>query len=133
MKTTAFALKYVLICSAMFSAQAFCAEPGPSGKNPDDQYLFHPDKSKQTDFNTDVRPLHAESLQGFDCMDRDGDGYLSGNELEARGKCVEHAAKRGLATSRRTALVLDLMDADRDRRVSKREFNIWNEMRLQQN
>jgi hypothetical protein len=66
-------------------------------------------------------------------MDGDGDGYLTKNELEARGECVENAAKRGLAASRSTYHVLDLMDADRDRRVSKREFNIWNEMRSQQN
>ncbi|MBE94826.1 hypothetical protein [Marinobacter sp.] len=133
MKSTALVLKYFVVCSALAIAPALWAESATSDKNSDDQYLYHPDKSKQTDFNTDVQPLHKESLQGFDCMDRDGDGYLSMSELGARGECVENAAERGMATSRRTSLVFDLMDADRDRRVSKREFNIWNEMRLQQN
>lgn len=31
----------------------------------------------------------------------------------------------------RTALVMVQMDADRDRKVSRREFNIWNEMQTQ--
>ena len=66
-------------------------------------------------------------------MDQDGNGYLTASELETRGECVENAEKRGLETSTRTSVVLGLMDADRDRRVSKREFNIWNEMRSQQN
>ena len=106
---------------------------GPSGQKSENQYLFHPDESKQTDFDTDVEPLHEESLQGFDCMDRDDDGYLSENELDARDECVNNAKERGLEASSRTALILDLMDADRDLRISKREFNIWNEMRSQQN
>lgn len=126
-------LKYLVLCCAIASAQASLADSASSGEDSDDQYLFHPDESKQTDFETDVEPLHEESLQGFDCMDRDDDGYLSENELEARGECVNNAKERGLEASDRTALILDLMDADRDLRVSKREFNIWNEMKAQQN
>lgn len=132
MKTTMLALRRLIIASALVSAQAWCAEPAAPGENSDEQYLFHPDESKQKNFDTDVEPLHESSLQGFNCMDRDGDGYLSNAELETRGECVDNAAKRGLETSKRTSMVLDLMDADRDRRVSKREFNIWNEMRAQQ-
>ena len=132
MKTKAQVLKYFVICSVIVSAPVLGAESMPLNKNSDDQYLFHPDKSKEIDFNTDVQPLHEESLQGFDCMDSDGDGDLTNNELEVRGKCIENAAKKGMETSRKTSVVLDLMDADRDRRVSKREFNIWNEIRSQQ-
>lgn len=132
MKMKCLTLKYLVMCCVMVSAPALYAEPTPSSENSDDKYLFHPDKSKQTDFDTDVQPLHEKSLQGFDCMDRDEDGYLSESELEARGECVVNAEERGLDASDRTSLVLDLMDADRDLRVSKREFNIWNEMRSQQ-
>lgn len=126
-------LTYLFLCCAMVSAQALSEESTSAGEESDEQYLFHPDESKQTDFDTDVDPLHEESLQGFDCMDRDKDGYLSESELEARDECIDNADARGLEPSTRTALVLALMDADRDLRVSKREFNIWNEMRLQQN
>jgi Ca2+-binding EF-hand superfamily protein len=108
------------------------AERMDSNEESVDQYLFHPDKSKQKDFDTDVNPLHEEALQGFDCMDKDGDGYLLKSELEAREQCVDNAKERGLEASSRTPVILDLMDADRDSRVSKREFNIWNEMRFQQ-
>ncbi len=126
-------LKYLVLCCAMASAQASFAEEGSSGEDSDDQYLYQPDESRLPDFETEVEPLHEESLQGFDCMDRDGDGYLSEDELENRDECVSNAKERGLEASTRTALILDLMDADRDLRVSKREFNIWNEMKVQQN
>jgi hypothetical protein len=116
----------------MASAQASFAEEGATGEDSDDQYLYQPDESKLTDFETDVVPLHEESLQGFDCMDRDDDGYLSENELENRAECVDNAKERELEASTRTSLILTLMDADRDLRVSKREFNIWNEMKVQQ-
>ncbi len=132
MKLINLRLKHLVICFALISVQAISAEPVDSGEESMDQYLFHPDKSKQTNFDTDVTPLHKESLQGFDCMDQDGDGYLLESELETREKCVDNAEKRGLEASSRTPLILDLMDADRDSRVSKREFNIWNEMRFQQ-
>jgi hypothetical protein len=122
----------VIVFWALTSAQAMSAERMDSSEESVDQYLFHPDKSNQTNFDTDVTPLHKEALQGFDCMDRDGDGYLLKSELEAREQCVDNAKKRGLEASTRTPVILDLMDADRDSRVSKREFNIWNEMRFQQ-
>ncbi|MEX0605325.1 MAG: hypothetical protein WD623_16405 [Marinobacter sp.] len=126
-------LHYLVLSCVMAVAQGAFAEPEPSGeKESEDKYLFHPDESKHTDFETDVDPLHEEALQGFDCMDQDEDGYLSEGELEGRDQCVKNAEERGLEASTRTALILDLMDADRDLRVSKREFNIWNEMRTQQ-
>lgn len=125
-------LKCLVACYLVVVAQVTFADSEPSSQNSDDQYLFHPHKSQQTDFSTDVHPLHERSLQGFDCMDRDENGYLSENELENRDQCVQNAEERGLESSTRTALILDLMDADRDQRVSKREFNIWNEMRYQQ-
>ena len=132
MKMKSQTLKYLVLCCAMASAQASFAEEGATGEDSDDQYLYQPDESKLTDFETDVVPLHEESLQGFDCMDRDDDGYLSENELENRAECVNNAKERELEASTRTSLILTLMDADRDLRVSKREFNIWNEMKVQQ-
>jgi hypothetical protein len=132
MKMKSQTLKYLVLCFAMASAQASFAEEGATGEDSDDQYLYQPDESKLTDFETDVVPLHEESLQGFDCMDRDDDGYLSENELENRAECVDNAKERELEASTRTSLILTLMDADRDLRVSKREFNIWNEMKVQQ-
>tara|TARA_R110001583_G_scaffold58364_1_gene174065 strand:+ start:12364 stop:12729 length:366 start_codon:yes stop_codon:yes gene_type:complete len=121
------------LCCAITTTQVSFADSASAGENPNDKYLFHPDESKQTDFATDVNPIHEKSLQGFDCMDLDNNGYLSENELEKRDECVQNAELRGLESSTRTTLILDLMDADRDLRVSKREFNIWNEMRYQQN
>ncbi|SER33510.1 MULTISPECIES: EF-hand domain-containing protein [Halopseudomonas] len=94
------------------------------------QYLYHP-KHQQTNFDTDVTPLHPGSLQGFDCMDQNGDGYLTIKELSRRNDCVEDASDRGLDSSTRTTLILDHLDADRDLKVSKREFSIWNEMQKQ--
>lgn len=126
-------LKYLVLCCAITTTQVSFADSASAGDNPNDKYLFHPDESKQTDFATDVNPIHEKSLQGFDCMDLDNNGYLSENELEKRDECVQNAELRGLESSTRTTLILDLMDADRDLRVSKREFNIWNEMRYQQN
>ena len=93
---------------------------------------FKPSKVDELDFDTDVRPLHKSSLQGFDCMDSGHDGYLTMEELGHRGECVEHAQERGLDSHTRTALILAPIDADRDRRVSRREFNVWNEMKTQQ-
>ncbi len=132
MKMKSQTLKYLVLCCAMAGAQASFAEEGASGEDSEDQYLYQPDESKLTDFETDVVPLHEESLQGFDCMDRDDDGYLSEDELENRAECVNNAKERELEASTSTALILTLMDADRDLRVSKREFNIWNEMKVQQ-
>jgi hypothetical protein len=96
-----------------------------------DQYLYHPEHELKN-FDTDVDPLHKGSLQGFDCMDQDNNGYLTEQEIERRADCVDNAEGRGMGPFKRTPVILDLMDADRDLRVSKREFNIWNEMRRQQ-
>ncbi|UZD67312.1 hypothetical protein [Marinobacter sp. AN1] len=108
---------------------AFASE-GSSTKDAEEQYLYHP-KHQQTNFDTDVTPLHPGSLQGFDCMDQNGDGYLTIKELSRRNDCVEDASDRGLESSTRTTLILDHLDADRDLKVSKREFSIWNEMQKQ--
>lgn len=64
-------------------------------------------------------------------MDQNGDGYLTIKELSRRNDCVEDASDRGLDSSTRTTLILDHLDADRDLKVRKREFSIWNEMQKQ--
>ncbi|MEX2473881.1 hypothetical protein [Marinobacter sp.] len=125
-------LAALLVSCAMTSTAPAFANEESSAEDPDEKYLYQP-KQKQPDFETEVDPIHDSSLQGFDCMDEDGDGYLTDKELEKRDDCVENPSERDLEPSTRTKLILDRLDADRDARVSKREFNIWNEMRRQQN
>jgi hypothetical protein len=126
-----------LFCMTLFMALVFplCAvaeETGLLDKEEEEAVTFDPDSVEEDDFDTNVNPVHESALQGFDCMDNDGDGYLTMEELERRGECVEDAQARGMDSETRTALILTRMDADRDRKVSRREFNIWNEMQTQQ-
>ena len=115
-----------------FSACISAEETGLLDKEEEEAVTFEPSTIQEDDFDTNVNPVHESALQGFNCMDKSGDGYLSLEELEGRGDCVERAEKRGMDSSTRTALVLTRMDADRDRQISRREFNIWNEMQTQQ-
>lgn len=107
-------------------------ESGILDKEEEEAVTYEPSTIEEDDFDTNVTPVHEAALQGFDCMDKDDDGYLTMEELDNRGECVENAEERGMDPEIRTALVLTRMDADRDRRVSLREYNIWNEMQTQQ-
>jgi hypothetical protein len=118
-------LGYAATISTLTSAE----ESNPTDESVE-QYLYHP-KHEQKNFETDVDPLHESSLQGFDCMDQDENGYLTEQEIDLRADCVDNAEDRGLGLSKRSVVILSLLDADRDLRVSKREFNIWNEMQRQ--
>lgn len=126
-------LRYLFLMVAVaFPLSIAAEEAGLLDEAEEDAVTFEPSMVQQDDFDTNVNPVDESTLQGFDCMDEDGDGYLNMEELERRGECVQNAEERGLDTATRTALVLTRMDADRDRQVSRREFNIWNEMQAQQ-
>ncbi|WP_150912291.1 EF-hand domain-containing protein [Marinobacter halotolerans] len=123
-------LATLILCSAATTSALTSADENNPTDESVEQYLYHP-KHAQKNFDTDVDPLHESSLQGFDCMDQDKNGYLTEQEIDQRADCVDNAEERGMGRSKRAAVILDLLDADRDRRVSKREFNIWNEMQRQ--
>lgn len=107
-------------------------EAGVLDKEEEEAVTYQPRAVEEDDFDTNVNPVHEGALQGFDCMDKDDDGYLTMEELERRGECVDDASERGMDPETRTALILTRMDADRDRKISLREYNIWNEMQRQQ-
>ncbi|WP_322003496.1 hypothetical protein [Marinobacter alexandrii] len=121
----------LILCSAATSSALASADESNPTDESVEQYLYHP-KHEQKNFDADVDPLHENSLQGFDCMDQDKNGYLIEQEIKQRADCVDNAEDRGMGLSKRALVILDLLDADRDRRVSKREFNVWNEMQRQQ-
>lgn len=120
-----------LTTTIAFPLTVAAEETGLLDKEEEEAVTYEPQGVQEDDFDTNVNPVHESSLQGFDCMDEDSDGYLTMPELDRRDSCVENAAERGMDSETRTALVLTQMDADRDRRVSRREFNIWNEMQTQ--
>ncbi len=124
-------LAALILCSAATSSALASADENNPTDESVEQYLYHP-KHEQKNFDTDVDPLHESSLQGFDCMDQDKNGYLTEQEINQRADCVDNAEDRGMGLSKRAPVIVDLLDADRDLRVSKREFNVWNEMQRQQ-
>lgn len=121
-----------LLLAVALPLSVVAEENGILDQEEQDAITYEPSTVQEDDFDTNVNPVNEEALQGFDCMDEDDDGYLTMEELERRGECVENAEQRGMDTETRTALILTRMDADRDRQISRREFNIWNEMQTQQ-
>ena len=124
-------LLLTLLVGSLLPIAGHAEETGLLDKEEEEAVTFTPSSVEPDDFDTDVDPLHEEALQGFNCMDKTGDGYLTMEELDHRGDCVENAVERGMDTETRTALILTRMDADRDRKVSRREFNIWSDMQIQ--
>ncbi|MFE8070239.1 hypothetical protein QQM79_04200 [Marinobacteraceae bacterium S3BR75-40.1] len=87
-----------------------------------DKYRYKPDIEA-----VESNPLSGQQQKDFDCLDKDGNNLLTEHELDALSKCLGEKRVEEMGLNARPAIIIERLDADRDREITPREYKTWSQ------
>lgn len=85
-----------------------------------DQYRYKPDFEA-----ADRNPLTGQQQEDFECLDKNGDQLITQEELEALVECLGQKRVDEMGLNARAGIIMERLDADRDREITPREYKTW--------